>query len=214
MSPTDRNPKFAQWQNEAMLQPLSAYLGADRHYHDIGHVSDCLRQLTEMNQIYGDQIRYREELIVATIYHDCVYDPRAKDNESQSADAALAAYPNLNARVLRAIIMATLHTGEVLDSIEEKIMVDVDLFGLALEFNDFQASTEKIRREYSMFDDQEFRRGRCAFLSAMLKRPRIYSTALYFDRYEARARENLRRSLESFSQMTRNSPGHFQAQQG
>lgn len=179
-----------------MTAALSGYLGADRHYHAMEHVADCLRQLAGMNAVYGRQIRFREELIVAVIYHDCVYDPLAKNNESLSAEAAVAAYLNLNAEVLRRIVMATLHSGGPLGSIEEMIMADVDLAGLAIEFAAFQENTAKIRKEYSMVSDEAFRQGRCAFLEGMLKRPRLYYTDLYFGRYEAAARENLRRSWE------------------
>ncbi len=182
-----------------MIQALGGYLGPGRHYHNIGHVADCLRQLGEMDRVYGSEIRYREELIVAVIYHDCVYDPLAKNNEGLSADAAVAAYPNLDGEMLRSIVMATLHSGGPLKSIEEKIMADVDLAGLTVEFGEFQENTAKIRKEYSMVEDEAFRQGRCAFLEGMLKRPRIYYTDLYFERYEVKARENLRRSLEVLS---------------
>ena len=102
---------------------LSAYLNPDRHYHHIGHIGDCLRQFTEMTQVYGDRMRNREELIAATLYHDCVYDATSKENERLSAEAAIAAYPNLNAVAIRDIVMATKHKGGPLAVLKNRFLL-------------------------------------------------------------------------------------------
>lgn len=171
-----------------------------RPYHNLEHIGDCLKRLPELMDAAmwrldsGDRI-YREELIVATIYHDCVYNPRRSDNEEESADVAVAGHPYLDTSIIRRAVMATKHTGEPLQLIEQRILVDVDLAGLAADYGTFDKATMAIRKEYAHVDDRTFWAGRIAFLEKMLARERIYYTALYFERYEEAARRNLARSV-------------------
>lgn len=52
-----------------------------------------------------------------------------------------------------------------------------------------------VRAEYHG-PDEEYYRGKTAFLRAMLKRPRIFLTDFFNERYEQQARENILRLLE------------------
>jgi predicted metal-dependent HD superfamily phosphohydrolase len=52
-----------------------------------------------------------------------------------------------------------------------------------------------VREEYAWVPDFLFRRKRTAILKEFLARPRIFSSALFHDRYERQARSNIERSL-------------------
>jgi predicted metal-dependent HD superfamily phosphohydrolase len=175
---------------------LSNYFNPDRHYHNMSHVADLLMLLPEMVAEYRDQIKHMDELVQAVIWHDETYVPGAQHNEAISARQAVRANPHLNGEVIRNIVMATRHTGEPLATIEEQIMVDIDLHGLALDFETFTANTDAIRLEYGAVSDEDWKAGRGAFYRAMLARPRIYYTDLYHSRLEKRARVNLQMGLE------------------
>jgi predicted metal-dependent HD superfamily phosphohydrolase len=179
---------------------LSNYFNPDRHYHDIVHIADLLRHLDDMVKWYRDQITHLEELIQAVIWHDETYVPGATQNEAISARQAVRANPHLNGDVLKAIIMATRHTGEPLATIEEQIMADIDLQSLAIDFEEFATNTDNIRTEYASVSDEDWKAGRTAFYQSMLDRPRIYYTDLYFQMYEKQARANLKMGITALEQ--------------
>ncbi|TIR96796.1 MAG: hypothetical protein E5X19_12305, partial [Mesorhizobium sp.] len=52
------------------------------------------------------------------------------------------------------------------------------------------------RREYGWVEEPIWRAGRAAVLTSFLARPHIFNTQSFRDRFEARARENLVRSLQ------------------
>jgi len=52
-----------------------------------------------------------------------------------------------------------------------------------------------VRQEYGWVPEFVFRQKRRAILGDMLARPRIFSTVLFFRRYEDAVRSNLRRSI-------------------
>ena len=175
---------------------LLNYFGKDRQYHNIQHIASCLVFAQELMDAYRDQIKHPEELIQAIIWHDVIYDPQSRTNESDSALQAVYANPNLNHTALMKIILATRHTGEELNTIEEKIMVDIDLRGLATEtFEEFAETTRKVRAEYGHLTDLEWERGRSQFYRKMLYHSRIFYTDLFHEKYEESARNNLRQAL-------------------
>lgn len=179
---------------------LKKYFGRDRFYHNITHIADCLIHLHEF--LASDQyvITYPEELIQAVLWHDVVYNPTSKINEEMSAAKAVEANPHLNGDVLFKIIMATKHVYSSYLSIEEQIMADLDLRSLSLPESIFDDNTKAIRAEYASITDGQWAKGRIEFCVSMLKRPQIYYTILYFSRYEAAARNNLKRTIAALSQ--------------
>lgn len=178
---------------------LSNYFDSNRHYHNIEHIAELLGHLQEMVQEYRPQIVHLEELIQAVIWHDETYEPMKSGNERLSARQATRANEHLNGDVLRAIIMATLHEGNPLSTIEEQIMADIDLRGLAADLDTFLRNTANIRKEYFQVSDEDWKKGRANFYQRMLDRPRIYYTDLYFNDHEHKARTNLSEALKALN---------------
>lgn len=171
---------------------LSNYFHRDRYYHDIIHISDLFQQLPQMIKVYRDQITHLDALIHAILWHDAVYVPGRMDNEEQSAIAGAEHYNGTPNELIafHNIVMASRHTGEPLATIEEQIMADIDLSGLAKDFDHFINITFLIYHEYACSMDA-FRAGRIAWAEGMLSRERIYHTDLYHKLYDGKARENL-----------------------
>jgi predicted metal-dependent HD superfamily phosphohydrolase len=180
---------------EIFDQVLAAYLGADRYYHGIGHIRECLRELDSVRDSADDP----RAIELAIWFHDVVYDGRRQDNEERSADLAdreldrLGVEPALRDEVHR-LILLTRHDREPPDR-DGKIMVDIDLASLAMPPEVFDENTRLIRKEYPHVRDDDFARGRRDMLGRFLARPRIYYTDEFRERYEGRARENLSRAL-------------------
>lgn len=177
------------------------YQADDRHYHGIRHIEALLGLLTQYRAEFVD----REAVEAAIWFHDAIYDSRAKDNEAQSA--ALAAEklqsrvdaPRL-ARIIRMIEATATHEVPAFEEASAErdaaLLLDMDLSILGAPEKTFDAYEDAIRREYDWVSEADWRTGRGAVLRNFLARPRIYHTDLFTDRFDARARANMARSLE------------------
>jgi predicted metal-dependent HD superfamily phosphohydrolase len=174
----------------------SAWSSSGRRYHDLEHLSDCLREVERVND---SPVRDRVEL--ALWYHDAVYEPGARDCEERSAamlltDAAALGLGESVASVAAALVRATAHgAGEVAGD-EAALVADIDLAILGrdpLRFMEFEYGVEE---EFGRIPTIVFRRGRGRFLAALLERP-IYRTPAFHERFEVAARANIGALLRS-----------------
>lgn len=178
---------------------LTAYAGPDRHYHDQRHIAALLKQSRDHRPALADAVA----VDLAIIYHDAVYEPSRSDNETQSAElarrslAGLAMPEDVIAKVAR-YIEATKHgeatTPPGADS-DLDLLLDLDLSILAAAPADYDAYAAAIRREYAIYPDIQYRRGRADVLGRMLATPALYRTPSLAAAWESRARENLGREI-------------------
>ncbi len=171
------------------------YAERHRYYHNLKHIGAVLVEFASAREFCA----HPDDVEVAAWFHDAIYDPKAKDNEEQSAK--LCAHALLNGRVhseiitrVHALILATKHTAVPANS-DAAVLVDADLSILGQPKADFDAYEVAIRQEYAWVDEAAFREGRAAILQSFLDRPKIFTTDFFAGRYEAEARKNLRRSL-------------------
>jgi len=176
------------------------YSEPGRFYHTWEHVLNCLRELEGARHICGDPLAVE----LALWYHDAVYDPRAADNERRSAALAAAAARRMSlgarlAAAVEAMILWTAHssvpTGGQGAEGGALLVIDIDLAILGRTRRAFAVYEKRIRREYSFVPEDLYRQGRSRVLRAFLDRPRIYRTELFQQRYETRARANIREAL-------------------
>lgn len=174
------------------------YSEPGRAYHNLGHIRHCLLELAVIPEPEDiDAIEF------ALWFHDAIYDTKGNDNEEQSANLALdtairANLPTAFAGNVVELILATKHAAAP-TSPATQLIVDIDLAILGQSESVFEEYEREIRVEYAWVPEQDFRKGRSAILAMFLGRERIYSTALFHDRYEARARENIAQSLQRLS---------------
>jgi predicted metal-dependent HD superfamily phosphohydrolase len=81
------------------------------------------------------------------------------------------------------------------DSADGQLVIDVDLSILGEAPEVFARFEDEVRREYGWVEEAAYVAGRSAVLRGFAARPAIYGTALFRDRYEARARANIAASL-------------------
>ena len=176
---------------------LTAYTEPHRAYHNQRHVSDCLRALDDA---VADIVKL-DEVELALWFHDVVYDTQATDNEAMSADWARDVLQGLECstetveRVV-ANVTATAHQSEPAGP-DQKLTVDIDLSILGRPPEDCDQFEAAIRREYDWVPSDVFNATRISILESFLDRDRIYSTEYFANRLERRARENLRRAIET-----------------
>ena len=80
------------------------------------------------------------------------------------------------------------------------IFLDMDLSILGASAEAFDAYEAGVRHEYRDVPEAAFRSGRAAILEGFLARDRLYLSDWGWARFEARARENLRRSIQNLRQ--------------
>lgn len=170
---------------------MAAYAEPHRAYHTAEHIADCLAQLDAAPETSADRT-----LVEAAIwFHDVVYDPRAADNEAESAvwatyilSGAGVALPAIDA--IRRLILLTRHVEPAHDSIGG-LLCDIDLSILGRSPAEFDEFERRIRAEYDWVPEREYRAGRARVLSRLLGWDPLYQTEYFRRRYEAAARNNL-----------------------
>ncbi len=185
---------------EALCVMLDAYSGAGRHYHDIGHIDSLL----ELSRAHRAALADPVAVDLAILYHDAVYEPSRTDNEAASAALAaewlrrLGVLDDVVGKVCR-WIEATKHAGGAPEAgvadPDLDHLLDFDLSVLAAEPVVYDAYAVAIRREYSVYPDVLYRRGRAGVLTKLLAMPSLYRTPALKAQWEKRARENIAREL-------------------
>lgn len=174
---------------------VERYGESHRAYHTLVHIDHCLTEL----MVAAHCAVWKESVELALWYHDAVYLAREKGSEERSA--ALARVILENAYVDRqlvdkvaSMILATKHE-DISGDPDTKLLVDIDLAILGQPEFVFDEYEQNIRKEYEWVPPDVFVEGRSKILRSFLSRPRIYSTDMFWCRYEVRARENILRSL-------------------
>ena len=180
------------------------YSEPQRYYHSWPHIDALLRHFEDLQ----DQLNEPDLVLWALYYHDAIYDPKAPDNEEQSAELLKAeAAEYLKPQDLQfaydIIIGSKRHelTGDHPEARRNDMAVflDIDLSILAAPSDVFDEYELNVRKEYDFVPEDAFRKGRGDILKTFLNRPRIYYSDVCFGRWERPARENLKRSIERLS---------------
>jgi predicted metal-dependent HD superfamily phosphohydrolase len=174
---------------------LEAYAEPRRRYHTAQHLCECIALLGRHTALADEPA----EIAIALWFHDAVYEPRATDNEARSAEWARetlgeAQVDRQRIERIEAHILATRHDA-VAQGKDGALLVDIDLSILGAPRERFDEYESQVRAEYGWVPDFVFRRKRREFLKELLERPRLYQTPALHDELEARARDNLRHSL-------------------
>jgi predicted metal-dependent HD superfamily phosphohydrolase len=192
--------------NRRWWQRLSQLYGAkDRHYHRLKHITHLLDALTE----FGNT---DPALVIAAFFHDAIYDAESKENEVRSAALALQfiaeACPSEQLTcTVNALIMAT-QKHSIVDGVEsdiQKLFLDCDLLILGATPKFYDIYTRNIRQEYKNFNDADYAAGRRGAMEKFLQRERLFFTDPVRDKYEVRARANIRcelNKLQSLDKLT------------
>jgi predicted metal-dependent HD superfamily phosphohydrolase len=184
---------------DAWYQTLTrAYAEPRRHYHNQRHIADCLAEFDAVRPF----AKRPEAVELALWFHDVVYDPKATDNEEQSAALAKrclenAGQPGLACEVAELVMATKLHGGDAAP--DAALLVDVDLSILGQNEARFAKYESQIRAEYDWVPQEIFSSKRSEILQQFLDRKRIYSTESFFARYERQARHNLEKSVRKLT---------------
>lgn len=182
--------------NDMFARIYAAYSGNSRHYHNVEHLADCLREVDRLPATCS-----RDLVELALWYHDAVYDAGAPGSEHRSAewlatDAEALGFGEGLARSAAALVEATVHRAGPSASDEAALVADIDLSVLGRDELRFMYFEYGIGEEFRAMRTTLFLLGRGRFLAGVLENP-IYRTASFRDRFEVKARANISALLQS-----------------
>ncbi|MEV4673098.1 MULTISPECIES: HD domain-containing protein [Actinomadura] len=189
----------------ALAGPHTRHIGTElderygephRRYHTRAHLTAVLDLVDELAGHAADPDLVR----LAAWFHDAVYDPERADNEERSARLAvrMLADTDLAAagvqEVARLVELTTTHApGE--DDRNGQVLCDADLAVLGADPDQYAAYTAAVREEYAFVPDEFFAAGRAEVLNGLLALPKLFHTPPARERFEERARSNIRTEL-------------------
>lgn len=178
---------------------LKRYNLSNRHYHNLNHIMDMLRSIEPFNNEISDFNTLR----LAVWFHDAVYHPMRKDNETQSAALAENALEKLQfnhatiGKVEHLIMRTKNHFASSNDDFTTQLMLDADLKILGSPPAEYQTYCQNIRREYAILPTCIYNKKRKEVLQHFLKMPYIYRSNYFHSRYETTARQNIASELKT-----------------
>lgn len=175
-----------------------AYSGTRRHFHTLRHIGECLQLADQYAAVVGWP-ELPPELELALWFHDVVYEPGAKDNESRSAELfqSLASETELAPDVVEGTTALILETKdhEARGALLSSVMCDCDLWILGSSAERYREYASQVRRENGGYSNAAYRWGRSRFLRKMLGQEKIYSNPLFEEEFGVSARMNLESEL-------------------
>lgn len=181
---------------------IVAYASNYRAYHNLNHITQMLKSIKELINVHAfdDKKRIHALLILATFFHDSIYDlniPMSKriySNEELSSEYAIQALRKMNVQILNDIqtigelirITETHKVNEssIVDPVIQKIFIDADMSIFAEDEDTYAEYTSNIRKEYNFADDDSFKAGRMKFLNGVINDSIFltsYMRKIYYD---------------------------------
>jgi predicted metal-dependent HD superfamily phosphohydrolase len=195
-------PEGLDLPREIWNEIFAAYSSPGRAYHNADH----LRAVVDWFHVVAREVGWQRprEVFFALLFHDAVYVPGAKDNETESAKLAerdiakwLPAGSIDGSRVRRLIELTARHgsLGATELDRDEALFLDCDMSILGAPAPAYDAYERGVAEEYAAVPPDLYRMGRRKFLEQVLSLETIFFSPYFRDRLEARAHENLRRAL-------------------
>jgi predicted metal-dependent HD superfamily phosphohydrolase len=173
---------------------LAAHAEPHRRYHTSEHLAECLATFDTLQHLAA----HPRLVEFALWFHDAVYNPRATDNEEQSAELALSCLTkaggsvNHSAQVRDLILVTKTHRPISADT---RAICDADLAILGQPAERYWRYEYAIAEEYSWVPVETYRMKRAEILSQFLAADALYHTAPARDRFESAARINLTEAI-------------------
>ena len=179
------------------------YVEPHRHYHTLEHIESMFNFLARYQDICD--LEDKQAVDLAAIFHDIVYDPISKENETQSIEvfkafAAEVGLPQLLCEKVCTLIARTIrHELEPGDDLDTRAFLDSDLEVLSRVAGEYQRYATQVRAEYSQYSEKDYCEGRIKILTNFLQRPQIYLSET-FPSMESKARLNIRTEIHELEQ--------------
>lgn len=105
---------------------------------------------------------------------------------------------NIRDEKVENVIISTINHKPQTDHQIERLFLDLDLSILGENWEVYEKYIGNVRKEYDLYSDEDFKKGRSIVMTKFLERDFIYYSEHFINLLEQRARENIIRELESF----------------
>ena len=169
-----------------------SYSTESRYYHTLSHLE------TIYNQLKAFQLTPAIEFSI--FYHDVVYNTQERDNEEKSAVFAKKRLKELGVahEVIKKVFELIMETKKhEASSFHNALFLDADISILGSKLEIYKIYMQNIRKEYSIYSDEEYKEGRKEVLKRFLKKERLYLSNYFYNLYEEKARSNIKYELTS-----------------
>lgn len=178
---------------------IPMYSEPTRYYHTLVHLEEMIGYLGRLDYDVGKDY---QTLVLTSLFHDIVYDPKSATNEEDSAmlfemfwNESAKGDEEVKARVVQYILATKQHTATAEDSCEQ-LLLDIDMAVLGKQKEAYWKYAALIRREYAFVEHNVYCEKRAEVLQGFLKHP-IFGTQAMKDALEEQARQNLKLEIES-----------------
>ena len=177
---------------------VERYAEPHRAYHNTFHVASVVRDSLALADEFTFTPEERAILTLAACAHDVIYEGQPGDDERASAAWARARLAGLEeehiARVESLVLATITHSS---DDPLAHVLLDADLAILGAEPALYDRYSQAVRQEYARYNDELWRAGRAGVLKTLLDRADLFVTEPARQRWDAAARINLARELQS-----------------
>ena len=182
-----------EYNTKCWLEIEKAYSSKSRHYHNLDHLENMLVELEKVKTVIEDI----DSLLFSIFYHDIVYKATKSDNEYQSAllfEKRISKTSFSQIDKCKTQIELTKEHKSSMDA-DTNFLLDIDLSILGKSPEVYKKYTEDIRKEYKIYPDFMYRKGRAKVLKSILELKAIFKTDFFKKAYEKQARANLTAEL-------------------
>ena len=178
---------------------LSEYNGHKRYYHNIEHLRNIYQILIPVKA----EIENWDAVLFCLFYHDIIYKVSKSNNEEKSAEYAkkileAVTVPKETVGLVYDMITAT--KGHSISSIEDiNYFTDADLSILGKRRAEYIAYMDNVRKEYKMYPNFMYTKGRVKVLEHFLGMERIYKTSFFYENFEVQAKDNITFEIKTLS---------------
>ncbi|MDT7784420.1 MAG: hypothetical protein QOF58_2839 [Pseudonocardiales bacterium] len=177
---------------------MERYAEPHRSYHNAFHVMSVVRDSSELADAFAFTAEERAILALAACAHDVIYDSKPGDDERASAAWArerLSGLEEAHVARVESLVLATITHSS--DDTLAHVLLDADLAILGSEPEHYDRYSKAVRQEYAQYDDSQWRAGRAHVLKTLLDREDLFVTGPARQLWDAAARINLARELQS-----------------
>lgn len=177
---------------------VSSYNNKSRHYHNLSHIHNML---VEAKSIKTNIVNF-DDLCFAIWYHDVVYESTRNDNEKRSAIFAKKYLKSFNIEekrlknIEKLIVSTQKHQILIAENNDNAYLLDLDLSILGTDWDIYEKYTQDIRKEYKVYPNFIYEKGRKKVLRHFLERENLFFSSYFKNRFEAQAKANIKREID------------------
>ena len=166
----------------------NAYTESQRYYHTIQHIVECLDLFHQIKAQFNDPITVE----LAIWFHDVIYDPKASDNEEQSAALMQKYCSNLLAsdqiqKVYEWIIATKKHQASIDQDLNYLLNIDLAILGSStVRFAEYE---QQIQHEYACVENELYKLKRAEVLQYFFQMNPLYQTEYFRQLFEDQAKQ-------------------------